>query len=52
MGELIITSPNGKKVSLLVNDQLEDHVVDSIISKHLEYYAPTEEYLVDYNDLY
>jgi hypothetical protein len=52
MGELIITSPDGKVTKILVNTEVADHVLDSVVEKHLEYYAPTEQYLVDFKELY
>ncbi len=52
MGELIITSPDGNVNKILVNTKAPEHVVDGIIKRHLDYWAPTEEYLVDYIDLY
>lgn len=52
MGELIITSPDGSVETILVNTEAPDHVVDSIVQRHLDYYAPTEEYLVDFKELY
>ena len=52
MGELIITSPKGKVTNIMVNTRLDEHVLDSIIAKHLEYYAPTSSHVVDYRELY
>ena len=52
MGELIITGPDGTIEKILVNTEAPEHVVDDIIKRHLDFYAPTEEYLVDYIDLY
>ena len=52
MGELIITAPDGTVETILVNREAPEHVVDKIIESHLSYYAPTEEYLVDFKELY
>jgi len=52
MGELVITAPGGKVTKILINTEAAEHVVDGIIKQHLDYWAPTEEHVVDFVELY